>query len=79
MNIFSRLFINTINHLSFIFIEKKKKQKWILDLINFYVISESDQWKNAGSEKTEKSIGLSIVKRYFFSVHRITSEIIYTY
>jgi hypothetical protein len=30
MNIFSRLFINTINHLSFIFM-KKKKQKWILD------------------------------------------------
>lgn len=24
MNIFSRLFINTINHLSFIFIEKNK-------------------------------------------------------
>jgi len=48
-------------------------------LINFYVISESDQWKNAGSGKTEKSIGLSIVKRYFFRVHRITSEIIYTY
>lgn len=35
MNIFSRLFINTINHLSFIFIEKKKKTKMDFRLNQF--------------------------------------------